>query len=225
MRLTPRVASALTAVGLVGFSATVSLTSPRWARYFRRPAPAQEEEPRPAEGVASAAGHPHEPEPSAEAQRKISVKLFFEGPGQPGLVLEEREVPFSSDLSRQLRVLVEQLARGSQTGLLPTVSPDTKVLDVFVTARGVAYVDVSKEFSRVREGGSEAELLTVYSVVNSITTSFPAIRRVQLLIEDRPTLTLAGHVDLARPLPPDMTLLAAATLTPVESPAAPEGRP
>ena len=67
-------------------------------------------------------------------------------------------------------------------------------------------------------GGSEAELITVYSVVNSLTVNFPAIKRVQILVEDKPRPTLWGHVDLTRPLPPDMTLLATSTLTPVANP-------
>ena len=54
--------------------------------------------------------------------------------------------------------------------------------------------------------------MSVYSVVNSLSTSFPAVKRVQILIEDKPAQTLAGHVDLTRPLVPDMTVLAASEL-------------
>jgi hypothetical protein len=46
--------------------------------------------------------------------------------------------------------------------------------------------------------------------------NFPAIRRVQILVDDHPAETLAGHVDLSRPLTPDMTLLASSTLSPVK---------
>jgi hypothetical protein len=49
-------------------------------------------------------------------------------------------------------------------------------------------------------------------VVNSLSTSFPAVKRVQILVEDKPAETLAGHVDLTRPLPPDLTVLAASDL-------------
>ena len=37
---------------------------------------------------------------------------------------------------------------------------------------------------------------------------------MQILLEDRPTDTLAGHVDLSHPLSADMTLLTAATAAP-----------
>jgi spore germination protein GerM len=114
---------------------------------------------------------------------------------------------------------VEELAKGSRIGLVATLPPETKVLEVFVTARGVAYVDLSKDARDGLTGGSDAEMRTVYSVVDSLTASFPSIARVQLLIENEAVSTLAGHVDLSRPLPPDMTLLAAAALVPSESPA------
>jgi hypothetical protein len=55
---------------------------------------------------------------------------------------------------------------------------------------------------------------TVYSVVNSVVANFPAVRRVQILVEDRMVASLGGHVDLARPLTADMTLIA---LPPVPS--------
>jgi hypothetical protein len=79
---------------------------------------------------------------------------------------------------------------------------------VFVSARGTAYVDLSKEAAAGGATGSLGERLSVYALVDSITANFPAIRRVQILVDDKPAETLAGHVDLSRPLPADMTLVA-----------------
>lgn len=209
--MTSRTANVVTAAGLVSLLAVVTLTAPRWARFLTRPVGGAEEET--SEAAASDSRPAHEGEAAApEVERKINVKLFFQAADRPGLVIEERAVAFSTDLSQQLRRVVEELVRGSKIGLGPTLSPETKVFDVFVTPRGVAYVDLSKDAVAGQPGGSEAELMTVYSVVNSLTTSFPAVRRVQILVEDRPAETLHGHVDLTRPLPPDLTVLAAADL-------------
>jgi hypothetical protein len=49
-------------------------------------------------------------------------------------------------------------------------------------------------------GGSTQELLTVYSLVNTLTVNLPTIAAVQILIDGREADTLAGHVDLRRPL-------------------------
>jgi hypothetical protein len=160
---------------------------------------------------AAAAGATAEPTNApAEVVRTIKVKLFFEDPQGRGLVLEERGVPYHAALARQLQVVVEELLRGSQGGNIAPVATGARVLEVFVTARGVAYVDLSGEVRQSQVPGARAELLAVYSVVNSIALNFPAIRRVQILIDGQAAQTLAGHVDLSRPLLPDMTLLASA---------------
>jgi hypothetical protein len=201
--MTPRQADALTAVGLLGLLATVSLTAPRWAGLLRVPAAAVEEDP-----LAEEAPPPAPDGDEAGAGRRISVRLYFEAPDRDGLLPEDREVPFSPDLAQQLRTVVEELARGSTTGLAATLPPGTRVLEVFVQARGVAWVNLSAEAATGLPGGSRAELLTVYSVVNSIVTNFPAVRRVRILVDDQAVASLGGHVDLSRPLPADMTQVA-----------------
>ena len=202
--MTPRQADLLTAVGLAGLLATVTLTAPRWAALLRTPAASVETEEPPAEEATPARPEGGE----VGAGRRINVRLYFEAPDREGLLPEEREVAFSSDLAQQLRTVIEEMAKGSTTGLLPTLPAGTRVLEVFVQARGVAYVDLSSEASTGLPGGSKSELLTVYSVVNTIVTNFPAVSRVRIVVDDRPVASLGGHVDVSRPLPPDMTLVA-----------------
>jgi spore germination protein GerM len=116
-------------------------------------------------------------------------------------------------------VVVEELIHGSESNL-PPLPPGARVLEVFLAARGVAYVDLSKEVLDNQPGGSEAEMLSVYSIVNSITTNFPAVRRVQILVDDHPATTFLGHVDLSRPLVADMSLLAPSAVSAVGAPTA-----
>jgi hypothetical protein len=71
---------------------------------------------------------------------------------------------------------------------------------VYVSEQGVAFVDFSRELVAAHPGGSLNELLTVYSVVDALTANLPAVRAVQLLVDGREVDTLAGHVDLRRPL-------------------------
>lgn len=202
-------ANVLTGIGLVLLLVLIVVGAPRWTRLLSRTVPddetAGEEQ---TEAAEDAAG-----EPASDVERTINVKLFFQALDRPGLVMEERTVPFSSDLAAQLEVVVAELVRGPRTGLGPTLPAETRVLEVFVSEKGVAYVDLSKEAAQIA-GGSAEELLSVYSVVNSLAVNFPAVKRVQILLEDRPAETLAGHVDLSRPLSADMTLLAAAEVTP-----------
>jgi hypothetical protein len=205
--MTPRQVDVLTAVGLAALLAILSLTAPRWSSLLREPTTVFDGD------------HDEDVDVSAPAVlndqdegtgRRINVRLYFESPNGDGLVSEEREIAFAEDLTTQLRTVVEELVRGPTGDLLPTLSADTRVLEVFVTARGVAYVNLSSEATAL-PGGSREELLTVYSVVNSLVTNFPAVSRVQILVEDRMASSFAGHVDVSRPLPPDMTLVALAT--------------
>jgi spore germination protein GerM len=212
--MTPRQANLVTALGLAALLAVVSLSAPRWAERLRAPlAGGAEDE----ASARSAAVGPEAAASEGEAARKINVRLFFEAGDRDGLVAEERAVAHSSDLARQIQTVVEELARGPSNGLEATLAPQTRVLQVFVTARGVAYVSLSREATAGLPGGSKAELLTVYSVVDTIAANFPAISRVQLLIEDRSIDSLGGHVDLSRPLAPDMSLLALPGASPAET--------
>jgi len=201
--MTARQANLLTALGLSVLLALVTLTAPRWSRFLRQPLAAAREENGPAAETAEAASRTAEP----EGERRISVRLYFESPEAGALVPEERSVPLAGDLARQLQAVIEELVHGSTTGLRPTLPPATKVLEVFVSARGVAYLDFSPEARQAVAGGSKSELLVVYSIVDSVTANFPAVKKVQILVEDKPVRTLAGHVDLSRPLGPDMTFL------------------
>jgi hypothetical protein len=210
-------ANLITALGPVALLLAVVLTAPRWTRLLTRDAPDEAGEEPAASPVPAA-----EPAAAADATQKISVKLFFLAPDQAALLIEDREVAYSADLAGQVRTVVEELVKGSQKGLVATLAPETRVIDAFV-ANGVAYVDLSGEASSKHAGGSRNELLTVYSVVNSLTSNFPAVKRVQILLDDRQAATLAGHVDLTRPLASDLTFLAGATPSP--GPAAPSGAP
>jgi hypothetical protein len=187
--------------GLLATLGVAALTAPRLARLLPRQAAEPEGAPERRRAPADAAA-------GKDAGKKISVKLYFEKEDQPALLPEQREIAYAADLSQQIRTVVEELIKGSAAGHLPPLPPATKVHGVFVSARGTAYVDLSKEASAGGAAGSLGERLSVYALVDSITANFPAIRRVQILVDDRPAETLSGHLDLSRPLPADMTLIA-----------------
>jgi Sporulation and spore germination len=61
-------------------------------------------------------------------------------------------------------------------------------------------VDLSKDVSTAHSGGTLDELLTIYTLVNALTENLPAITAVQVLVDGKEVETLAGHVNLRRPL-------------------------
>jgi len=91
--------------------------------------------------------------------------------------------------------------------LVSAVPPGTTLRGVYITERGDAYVDLSGAAVTAHPGGTLAELLTVYTIVNVLTVNLPAIQAVQILIDGKEVATLAGHVDLREPLAKNLGLV------------------
>lgn len=146
--------------------------------------------------------------PAAEPETAhIAATLFFGSSDGQALATVRREVPLASDASAQGRqILLAQL----QTAPPPYVSvipAGTALRAFYLSGRGDAFVDLSQPVSSAHPGGSFHEMLTVQAIVNAVAVNLPTVRRVQILIEGKEVDTLAGHVDLRRPLEPDRSLV------------------
>jgi spore germination protein GerM len=135
-----------------------------------------------------------------ESARKITATLFYVSEDGLRLVPAKREVPFGASTAEQARRILEGALEPAPAPYVNAVPQGTRLRAVFVTGRGEAYVDLSHEVARNHTGGSLDELLTVYAVVNALTVNLPAITTVQILVDGKEVDTLAGHVDLRRPL-------------------------
>jgi len=84
-----------------------------------------------------------------------------------------------------------------------TAPSDAPVANAPTTPKETAHITAtlfSADVARGHPGGSLNELLTVYAIVNAVSANLPAARRVQILIDGKEADTIAGHVDLRRPL-------------------------
>ena len=68
-------------------------------------------------------------------------------------------------------------------------------------------LDLDEAVREQHPGGSQTELLTIYSLVNTLILNLPEMDRVKILIGGREAVTLAGHVDLQFPFRADMLLI------------------
>jgi len=131
------------------------------------------------------------------------VTLYFAAPDAIGLAAEKRWLPVTeTDVEGRLRALVEGPRRRD---LSPTLSPRTQIRGVSVVGDTVV-VDFDLTLVREHPGGSTGEILTVFSVVNTLT-EIPGIRKVAWRIEGQPVETLVGHLDLTRPIERDPSLI------------------
>jgi spore germination protein GerM len=140
---------------------------------------------------------------------KRKVDLFFLREEDDRLVREAREIVADpASAAAEAHSILIELIRGSSAGLLSALPAETKLIQVYVTKEGTAYVDLSREFADRHPSGSSAEIATVYAVVDSLAANLKTVKKVFLLVEGEERETLAGHVALDRPIVPDYSLIA-----------------
>jgi hypothetical protein len=138
----------------------------------------------------------------------ITATLFFGSPDGQTLVPVRRDVALADTVVEQGRqILNAQLSEVPPAPLVSVIPTGTKLRAFYVTDRGDAFVDLSSDVVTGHPGGSLNELLTVYSIVNAVAANLPAARRVQILVDGKEADTIAGHVDLRRPLSRDDSLV------------------
>jgi hypothetical protein len=140
--------------------------------------------------------------------RKIKARLFYVADDGTSLVGVEREVPYADNAVAQAREIVgAQLAPVAEP-LVSAIPAGTTLKALFLTPAGEAFVDLSGAVMLTHPGGSINEMLTVYALVDALTVNLPAITAVQVLVDGKEVETLAGHLDLRRPLARNMEWVA-----------------
>lgn len=148
---------------------------------------------------------PGEEEAASEAAaaaetRTIRARLLYAAPDGERLIPVEREVPYGEGTLEQAKHIIEaEIAPAAAPNVSP-IPDGTKLIALFLTTRNEAYVNLSGEIRSNHPGGTTNEMLTVYALVNSLTLNLPAITGVQILVDGKEVDTLAGHLDLRRPL-------------------------
>ena len=134
--------------------------------------------------------------------RRIKATLFYVAANGLQLAPSERNVLFADSPSEQGKRIIEALLEPAPAGLVSAIPPGTTLRGLYVGQHGDAYVDFGASLRTNHPGGSQNEILTVYAIVSALTVNLPKITSVQILLDGHEVDTLAGHVDLRRPLPP-----------------------
>jgi hypothetical protein len=139
-------------------------------------------------------------ESAPPATPHIKAHLFYVSDDGLRLKPEQRDVLFGEGMAAQARRIIEAQLEPPAAPAVSAIPAGTTLKELFISERGEAYVNLSAEIARNHPGGSIDEILTVYTIVNALTDNLPAIGAVQILIDGHEVDTLAGHVDLRRPL-------------------------
>ena len=129
-------------------------------------------------------------------EEMVEVNLYFSDSQAMYLVPEKRKIPQTPSLVRQ--AVIELIKGPENSASYPTIPEGTQVNEVYI-ADDIAYIDLSEEIFKNHPGGSSGELMTVYSIVNTLT-EIPPVRGVQILVEGNETKSLVGHIDISMPL-------------------------
>ena len=143
----------------------------------------------------------------SESSSKSVVHLYFSDKENSFLTAEER-VFINTELQADFgKMIIEALIEGSEKGLVRTIPAGTKLRAFYVTKEGIAFVDLTDKVKDAHPGGVQSELLTIFSIVDSLVLNMPQVEAVKILINGNESMTLAGHVDLRFPLKANMLLI------------------
>jgi spore germination protein GerM len=154
----------------------------------------------PAPPAAASAANTSAPAAQVSQGRKIKAQLFYVSDDGMRLVGVEQDVPYAEQPVDQAKEILNAQVAPVAAPLVSAVPAGTLLRALFLTENGQAYVDLSRDVVTAHPGGSLNEMLTIYTIVHALTFNLPAVTSVQLLVDGKEVDTLAGHVDLRRPL-------------------------
>ena len=183
----------MTASRVLGFGAmAIALAAIAWALFVGLPRSSRPRaQPPPPPAAAAAAAAPG---------RKIKARLFYVSEDGTRLTGVERDIAYGDGPAAQAQEIMKAQLAPADAPLVSAVPAGTTLRALYLTPNGAAYVDLSRDIVTAHPGGSLDELLTIYSIVNALTMNLPAVTSVQVLVDGKEADTLAGHVDLRRPL-------------------------
>jgi len=146
---------------------------------------------------------PTEPVTPPDSTQSVKLTLYFPNADASGLIATERTVVVTNQ--ETIKAMFTELAT-PPTGMDKPLPQGTKLLGATVNADGVASIDLSTEFQKNFGGGSAGEQMTMYSIVNTLTT-LPDIKSVQFMVDGKKHDGILGHLDTSTPLTRNESLI------------------
>ncbi len=133
---------------------------------------------------------------------KIRVTLFFPMRDDGLLRPEERDVEKPVDAAGFARELMrEEIAGPKDPSLVAALPEKFSLRNVFIPGNGQIVADFNVDPAWARAAGSDDELAAVGAIVDTLLQNLAQTDSVRILVNGNPVETLAGHIDVSRPLP------------------------
>jgi hypothetical protein len=136
-----------------------------------------------------------------------TIRLYFADAQGERLVAEQRSVAAAVSLEERIEAAVKELLKGPRGALGRTIPQSVELKGVRMEGDRVAWLNFSPSLVSAHPGGSTAELMTIYSIVNTVALNFSEVHKVGILVDGKSIDTLAGHLDCRDPFAPDKTVI------------------
>ncbi|MBI5885910.1 MAG: GerMN domain-containing protein [Deltaproteobacteria bacterium] len=134
------------------------------------------------------------------------IKVYFVSEDGEGLTPEKR-LAKKGALEDEIKEALGMLIEGPMERKLSSAIPEgTKLRGVRLDGN-TATADFSAEMVKNHPGGSTYEILTIYSIVDTVAMNFPQVKEVMILVDGKKTETIAGHIDTTAPFSVDRSLI------------------
>lgn len=142
---------------------------------------------------------------------KVPIHLYFANEDGSKLKLEVRYIPVSEakkSVNNLAGIVVNELIKGpTKKGLKATIPEGTKLAKNSIPIKaGVATVNFNKDFVDKHPGGKDAERITIYSIVNSLT-DIKDIQEVKFLINGKVSETYKGNFKFDAAFPRNLSII------------------
>ncbi|MCK9275975.1 MAG: GerMN domain-containing protein [Syntrophales bacterium] len=132
---------------------------------------------------------------SATDKNKTKVALFFSDDNERFLVPEIRYIQKRDETKDQAEEMIKALIDGPKKGHVRTLPEGTTLIGVTLAKNQVAIVNFNKNIRELHPGSCASEIMTVYSLTNTLTHNIPSIKSISLQIEGKNIKTLKGHIN------------------------------
>lgn len=133
-------------------------------------------------------------------QAKV-IKLFLLNVETNKEEVENFQVNKEAALWHQLARIIGRMARQPEREKTMSLWPlPLKVRSAYLRKNGLLILDFEKGVQYNQLNSAFVELAAIFLIVRTITANFDQIKQVKFLIGGQEAETLAGHIDISRPL-------------------------
>ena len=123
------------------------------------------------------------------------VVLYYGASDGTYLLPEIRTIDECFEDTKCIKEIVQALIGKPGPGMVMTIPSSAKLLGVSIND-DLAILNFSNELITGHTGGSAGELLTVYSLANTIAANLPNITSIKIMVAGQKVDTIRGHIDL-----------------------------